>query len=383
MTRLARARLHSAVIRLHRYPRFAVLGAGHGGHALAGYLGMLGYPVWLYTHTPVKAQAIARAGGIRLEGAVEGFGPVTASLDLPEVLANADVILETHPAHLHRAMAQACAPWLREEQVLVLNPGRTGGALEVAHTLRQEGAAPVLVAEAQTFLFASRMLEPGRARVFGVKRTVPLAALPAVHTPRVLRLLRRALPPFTAADSVLETSLANMGSIFHPALTLLNAGRIEDTGGDYEFYHGGATPGVARVLERLDEERLAVAASLGVDAPSARQWLQEVYGAYGRDLREAIQNNRAYAGIRAPGSLDHRYLDEDIPASLVPLASLGRYLGVETPAMNSLIDLASVIRGMDYRATGRTVARLGLEGLTPEEIQRLVLEGRAENEAIS
>ncbi|MCL5676715.1 MAG: NAD/NADP octopine/nopaline dehydrogenase family protein [Firmicutes bacterium] len=380
---VVRPRFHSVAVRFHQHPRFAVLGAGHGGHALAGYLGLMGYPVRLYTHTPAKAEAVARAGGIRLEGAVEGFGPVEVSLDLAEVLSNADVILETHPAHLHRAVAQACAPWLHDGQVVVLNPGRTGGALEFSRTLQEQGAAPVLVAESQTFLFASRMLEPGRARIFGVKKSVPLAALPALHTPRVLGLLHHALPQFVPAVSVLETSLANMGSIFHPALTLLNAGRIEDTGGDYEFYHGGATPGVGRVLERLDAERLAVAAALDVQVPSARQWLQEVYGASGDNLQGAIQNNRAYAGIRAPGSLDHRYLEEDIPASLVPLASLGRHVGVQTLAMDSLIDLASVIHGTDYRASGRTVAKLGLDGLSPEQIRRLVMEGRTENEAIS
>jgi len=371
------------IVRSRPRPRFAVLGAGHGGHALAGYLGLLGYPVRLYTHTPAKAEAISQRGGIRLEGAVEGFGPVEASLDLAEVLGGADIVMDTHPAHLHRQMAQEYAPWLEDGQVLVLNPGRTGGALEVARVLEERAAARVLVAEAQTFLFASRMLEPGRARVFGMKRSVSLAALPAVLTPRVLALLRHALPQFTGAESVLETSLYNIGGIFHPTLTLLNAGRIEDTGGDYEFYHGGATPGVGRVLEQLDQERVAVAAALGVTVPSAREWLWEVYGAAGGDLQDAIRKNVAYAGIKAPGTLDHRYLEEDIPASLVPMASLGQYLGVPTPGMDSMIALASIIHSTDYRASGRTVARLGLEGLSPDEIRRLVLEGRTVREAIS
>lgn len=41
-----------------------------------------------------------------------------------------------------------------------------------------------------------------------------------------------------------------MGSIFHPALTLLNAGWIETTHGDYQFYID-VSPSVARVLEVL------------------------------------------------------------------------------------------------------------------------------------
>ncbi len=371
-------------IRPRLRPRFAVLGAGHGGHALAGYLGLLGCPVSIYTHTPAKAEAITAAGGIWLEGAVEGFGPVElASLDLAAVLENADVVLETHPAHLHREVAEACAPWLRPGQVVVLNPGRTGGALEFSHVLTERGVVGVTVAETQTFPFASRMLEPGRGRVFGIKREVPLAALPARQTPRVMALLRYAMPWLTAADSVLETSLGNIGGVFHPTLTLLNAGRIEDTQGNFEFYHAGATPGVGRVLEQLDHERLGVAGALGVAVPSARRWLEAAYGARGDDLRGAILQNRSYAGIRAPESLEHRYLEEDIPASLVPLAGLGQHLGVPTPIMDSLIDLASVIHQRDYRREGRTVARLGLAGLGPAEIRHLALEGGTEREAIS
>ena len=43
------------------------------------------------------------------------------------------------------------------------------------------------------------------------------------------------------------TGLNNMGAIFHPALTLLNAARIESTGGEFQFYIDGVSPSVARV----------------------------------------------------------------------------------------------------------------------------------------
>ncbi|MDO9303438.1 MAG: NAD/NADP octopine/nopaline dehydrogenase family protein [Anaerolineales bacterium] len=44
--------------------------------------------------------------------------------------------------------------------------------------------------------------------------------------------------------------------IFQPVLTLLNAGWIESTHGDYQFYIDGVTPSVARMLEVLDRERV-------------------------------------------------------------------------------------------------------------------------------
>ena len=55
-------------------------------------------------------------------------------------------------------------------------------------------------------------------------------------------------------------------AIHHPPALLLNVGRVESTGGDYHHYYDGITPGVGRLIDALDRERIAVAAALGVDA---------------------------------------------------------------------------------------------------------------------
>ena len=134
---------------------------------------------------------------------------------------------------------------------------------------------------------------------------------------------------------MLHTGLNNMGAIFHPALTLLNAGRIESTHGDYQFYIDGVTPSVARVLEVLDRERVTVAASLGIRAQTALEWLKMAYDAEGEDLNEAIHNQPGYYGIKAPSTLNHRYIFEDVPMSLVPIAALGQRYGVSVRGMDS------------------------------------------------
>ena len=112
--------------------------------------------------------------------------------------------------------------------------------------------ADVTVAEAETFIYASRSDGPAQARIFRIKEAVPLAALPPTRTPQVLEALAPAYPQFIDGINVLHTGLNNMGAIFHPALTLLNAGRIESTHGDYRVLHrrgdavGGARAGGAR-----------------------------------------------------------------------------------------------------------------------------------------
>lgn len=366
--------------RLNRKQRFAVIGAGHGGQAMAAYLSMRGYPVNLHSRSAARLEPIRANGFIRLQGAYTGLGrPRVVTTDLDEALDGADVVMVAVPANAHRTLAVQAAPHLRPHQIVVLNPGRTGGALEFRATLTAMGyGESVRVAEAQTFIYASRTVGPGVSRVFSVKRSVPVAALPAIHTADVLRKLRPAFPQFVPAVNVLKTSLDNMGAILHPGLTILNTGRIEATAGDFEYYREGATPSVVRVLEAMDRERLAVARALGITAISASDWLRAAYGVPAGCLYSALQANDAYRGIKAPPDMDNRYIWEDVPTSLVPMASLGDMLNVPCPTIKSMVDLACALHGRDYWAEGRTVETLGLAGLDREAIARLVNAGAEE-----
>jgi len=364
-----------------RHIAFAILGAGHGGKAMAADLSIKGFQVKLYNRTLEHVEGIRALGGVNLEGP-QGHTRFAAlglaTDDIEAAIGDADCIMVVVPAQGHAFLAEQCAPHLRDGQIVVLNPGRTGGALEFAKILRECNCkADITVSEAQTLVFASRSTGPAQAKIFRVKNAVPVAALPSVRTPTVLQIIREGYPEFIPAQSVLKTSLDNMGAIFHPALATLNAGRIESTSGQFQFYIEGVTPSVARVLEALDRERVTVAASLGVRATSAREWLDTAYNAVGSNLYEAIRNNESYRGISAPGTLAHRYILEDVPMSLVPISELGRAFGVSTPVIDATIRLASTIHGTDYRANGRTVESMGLTGMSLPEIKRYVNRGSA------
>jgi len=307
-------------------PVFAVLGAGHGGKAMAADLAVRGFKVRLFNRTFAHIEAIKARGGIELEteDGIHRFGELeVASSDMGEVLAGADVIMVVVPATGHRDMAAFCAPHLQDGQIVVLN----------------------------------------------------LAALPATDTPKVIAALQPAFPQFIPAKNVLHTSLNNMGAVFHPALAVLNSARIESTQGNFEFYMEGVTPTVARVLEAVDRERVTVAAALGIRAQTALEWLEKAYAAVGENLYEAIQANPGYRGVKAPRSLAHRYISEDVPMSLVPIAALGDRFGVSTRAIDSIIRLASILHRTDYYHRGRTLDKLGLDKLSVSEITHYVEEG--------
>jgi opine dehydrogenase len=360
--------------------RFTVIGAGNGGKAMAAHLALLGFSVTLFNRTADHIAVIKARGGIELtsfEGGPHGFGKLRkVTSDMAEALEDTDIIMLVLPSTAHAEMARLASPHLVDGQIVVLNPGRTGGALEFRQVLRAQNCpAQVRVAEAETLIYASRSDGPALARIFGIKESVPLAALPAKDTPALLDSLNQAYPQFIDGTSVLHTGLNNMGAIFHPALTLLNAGRIESTLGEYQFYIEGVTPSVARVLEVLDRERVTVAASLGVRARTALEWLKMAYNTTGNNLYEAIHNQSGYYGIKAPAVLNHRYITEDVPMSLVPIWSLATRYGVSVRGMDSIIRLACIIHHTDYYRRGRTTDRLGLSEFSVSELTKYVMEG--------
>jgi opine dehydrogenase len=172
--------------------------------------------------------------------------------------------------------------------------------------------------------------------------------------------------------SVLECGLSAMNPVIHPAGVLMNAGRIERSRGEFYFYDEGVTPAVCAVVEALDRERLAVGAALGYALrPAAEAFAAAGFGPAG-DLWATINGSRMLTQLRAPGAVNTRWLTEDVPYGLSSWASLGAALGVQTPVIDALICLANLAAGLPADTRERTVATLGLSGLTAAEMCRAV-----------
>ncbi|MGE5258186.1 MAG: NAD/NADP octopine/nopaline dehydrogenase family protein [Hyphomicrobiales bacterium] len=355
---------------------WVVIGGGNGGQSLAGHLGLMGHTVRMVDVMPETVAAIQSQGGIALEGQVRGFGQVElATHDPAEAIPGAGIIVVVTPAHAHRDVARSCAPFLSDGQVVFLHPGATGGALEFRNVLHEEGClARIAILESDSLIYACRSPQPGRASILGVKKDLLVAALPAVEGARPLRMLQAVFPQIRAGRNVLETSLGNPNAMVHPAPTVLNTSLIE-SGRDWLYYWDGMTPSIGAFVESMDQERLAVAEALGLRLPTIREWYRLAYAAEGATLTQAVRNNRAYAKIRGQKTLRTRYLMEDIPMGLLPMVSIGKMIGVDVQRMETILNLAQFLTGENFASTGRTVERLGLTGMSPEQITAYVETG--------
>jgi len=354
-----------------------VLGAGAGGTAVAFDCANHGHDVRLFDFPQFSENisAIADRGRIVAEGDIAGSADIAyAGHDIDEALQGAELIYVVGPAYSTEPFGQAVAGKLRAGQTVIVTPGSCGGALAFK---KAAGLAVdddhVRVAETSTLHYAVRLVEPARIRVFlKLKAGNLLAALPRKHTAEILALVSDVYPSMEAADGVLQTSLQNANPIIHPAVTLSNAARIEMTGGDFLFYEEGVSDSVGRLIEALDEERIAIGARLGVTVlPDPVLGMRQGYmleNNYGTAYREAP----GFRGIGAQPQLDHRYLNEDVGYGLVFMSTLARQLGVAVPGMDAVIALASIVMARDYRAEAlRTPSVLGIADRSVEALADL------------
>ena len=142
------------------YPtQYTVVGAGHGGKSMAAHLALMGKEVTVYNRTYAHIEILAKRRGIELDSfpaGPHGFGAIKlATSDMEEALREAEVVMLVVPSSAHADLAKVMAPHMRDGQIIILNPGRTCGAIEFDMVRRKEGStAKIILAEAETFIYA-------------------------------------------------------------------------------------------------------------------------------------------------------------------------------------------------------------------------------------
>ena len=357
--------------------KVAVLGGGNGGHALSADLALAGHDVRLFEmeqfkqnmHQVFTTKKIECVGNV-LNG-IASINTVTSNID--EALKDAEIILVATPAFAHKGYAHLLAGKILPHQLVVLLPG-TLGSLEVAHIWRELGTNDgVVIAESDTLPYATRLEGPGKVRV-NVKIDIQVGVLPASKTDWAYDLLKDILQ-VKIVKNVLEAGLSSMNPIDHPPGTILNAGRIERSNGEFYIYEEGMTPSVIRVMEELDKERLKIGELFGLNLMTIGELLHTSgYGPKGTTW-EVINGSSSLTPIKGPTSLNSRYLTEDIPFGLKTFASIADNYGISTPVMDSMITLGTILVNEVFEENTRTMSTLGIKDLSIEDILHYVQTG--------
>src|SRR5699024_6870616 len=309
---------------MHDDVTFGIIGAGNGGQSIAAHLGLHKKQVIIHDTDIEIIKKLQTNGGIQVNGTINGFGKITlATTSIKEVISKSDVIMVVTPATAHKDVAQACAQYLTDGQIIILTPGATGGVFEFHKILKENNVqSDVILSEIQSLFYACRLNNTGIVNIHAEKKEMPISTIPSNAAEYITSLLYDVFPQLTVTDNVLQTSLNNINPILHPTPTLLNMGLI-DREDSFLFYLEGITPRIAEIIEQLDLERMEIGKVLKIEMKSTLNWLQIFYGVSANNIYETVQENKAYKKIKSPGTLDSRFLLEDIPMGLVPMIEIG------------------------------------------------------------
>lgn len=343
------------------------MGAGSVGVAASAELSRQGYRVALYGRSLQTISPLAKIGGVEIEGNLgEDFIKLPLiTNDLPLAIRDSELILLAIPASSHRDLITSVLPYLQPGHIILLTTG-SAGSLELGRILRQAGfnLNDILLGECVVAPLSARMVSDVRVRIRltasnGPKR-LRTSAFPGRNTEHLIEKLG---PMFhwIPKPNVLEVGLNNPNFLIHPAPVLLNYAAIERSEGHFSIMNEGMTEGVLRFLDAVDTEKMALQTALGLDVIS----IDDFY-------RETGVGPQTYREKGEPFSLHDRiwdrYITEDVPYGIVMFSSLGQMLGVPTPMCNSIIDILSVVKQINFRVEGRTVDRLGIAGLNQKQV---------------
>jgi opine dehydrogenase len=304
-----------------------------------------------------------------------GFAPITSlTIDVAEAVRGADVVVVTVPTPALPHYAPLLAESTTADQLIWLDPGHSGGALYLgAEFKRRRDDRGPLVCQLSTASHGSRMSGPAEVGIFALTAAT-LAAFPSSDLAECHARVDALLPgQFRTAGNVLELDLQNVNAVMHPAQMVCNASWIEAAGGDFFIYGEGTGPATARIIEAVDSERMALANRLGVRTQSLVEALAEAgyvtaEAASAGNVYNALRGSDPISRVKAPPSLDHRYLHEDVGWGLVQWVHLASIANVATSTLEAVVTMASTLNGIDYRTDGLTLERMGLSGINADGI---------------
>ncbi|MGE0279897.1 MAG: NAD/NADP octopine/nopaline dehydrogenase family protein [Rhizobiaceae bacterium] len=340
--------------------RVAILGAGGVGLASAALLASVGHQPLLWSRSGQGLATIA-SEGIQARGAIEGRFASTVVTDLRLAIESADVVLVTLPANGRRQVFHGLLPLLRAGQTVIVSGDLSLGALYLHRKLEDHGVVVDVVAWATTVVMGRR-IAPGQVAVGGVRAGIAGAVLPATASDRGMALCAALFGPrFTPLSGPLPILLGNLNPQVHMANVLCNLTRIEK--GESWANYDGISPAVARLIEDLDRERLALGARCGLVLRSVEEHFRQSFGLpQGMTLAEmTAELHRRRGGPPGPTSLETRFITEDLPFGVAPLIRVAHAWGVGLPLHEAGLRLLSSLCGQDFAASNDLIDDVALD----------------------
>lgn len=302
---------------------------------------------------------IRKEGGYNVKDETNGGNrffvkPSFITKDVEKAIGFADVIMVMTTTLQHESVARKIAPFVRDGQVIILVPGYMGSLIFKKYIKKD-----VVYSEWETTAYNGRVVDSMYVRITFYNPRNAISVLPTSMTETVLNLISRYFSNTKyTRKHILESAMHNPNMIVHPIGILFSASRIEFSNGEFWMYKEAFTKSIVNVIKAFDVEKNKLLAKFGCDPLDyfeAAKWRNEA------NLNidsMAVFRSFADSSNKGPSSIDHRYLNEDVPIGLGLFVSIGKVVGVDTSIQESIMTLASALLKKDLKSESRTIQYL-------------------------
>lgn len=346
--------------------RLTVLGAGAVGPAAAALAVSRGHTTVLWSPRGGGTHGIGAT--LSVEGAIAGTARVDVAVDVGRALQGADAVLLSVPPHALGPVMRRVAPMLHAGVPVLLAPSHSLAVLLLDRLLAMRGIRAPIGAMAVPPMVAART-GPDSIRILALREAVEIATVPAAETLAVARLAADLFGiVFVPQADALGATLASHEPVMQAALAIGNLTRIE--GAEPWDMHAQMTPAICRLMERLDAERLALAAAYGHSPPSLAAALHRAGDVPEGPLPEMA---RALAAARGPTpgpqGLDAAHLAESVTYGLGLWLRLAASRQVPMPLTTAAVAVLEAMWGVSLTSDDL------LDGLDLAQLPTLLREG--------
>src|SRR5699024_1685486 len=351
--------------------KIAIIGEGNGGITAAADLKSKGFHIHLYEMPQFKhnLKGVLQNKGIILqdENGEETYSVDLVTTDIEEAVHGVDLVMLTIPGFAIESFAELLAPVMDETQPILLNGASAMGCIRFIKRAKELGINKQFnICETNSLTYGTRVI-PDEARVELSLRakSIFLAAYPKENTMKMTDICSEVYDCFIPAKNVWHAALENGNPEVHPGPSLLNAGRIDYSNGEFYLYKEGITEHTIKVLKAIERERIAIGHAFGFELENAIQsrFRRGYFQNEEEDLQTLLNTSKVFTEIKGPNSVDSRYFTEDISDGLVLWSNLAKVAGIATPGIDAVITLGGIMLEKNFFKEGLTLEKLDFKDL--------------------
>ena len=355
--------------------KVGIIGTGAIGLGSVALLQSLSHkPIFLWSASGKGTHAFKKNKQLISRGKVEGeFNPSVVK-SAKELALKSDIIKLAVPAYAHKSVIDSISPFIESRHVITISSHASFSALYLSKKLSERKVNPLVIAWGTTILTGNKTGSTS-VNISSIREKVDIATVPQGRINEGLKVCRNLFGDrFTEREGLLAIALSNLNPQNHLGIALCNLTRIEK--GEVWEQTKNITPSVARLLEQLDSERLAIADALGLKVRNIFEHFSLSFnvplGSVSDMIKSMIENGHKGTG---PATLDTRYVIEDVPYGLVPTVWLGKLTGCHAKLHEAGIILFNALYERDFFSENKLMPAINLESMSLNELKIISFNG--------